>query len=70
MGVSGPSQLALALLSDHMMSDLMALKFYQDFKSLVIEKLDTDRWRLTSSDVQRFMEDIKSHRTSLIDELL
>ena len=47
-GGSGPAQLALALLADHLHDDPRALGLYQDFKQLVVAGLDSDEgWQLT-----------------------
>lgn len=49
---SGPAQLALAILADHLPSDEnRALAHYQRFKERVIARLASDRWTLTDRDV-------------------
>ena len=47
-GGSGPAQLALALLADHLGNDEQALAVYQRFKWAVIAKLPKHAWKLTS----------------------
>jgi hypothetical protein len=42
-GGSGPAQLALAICSDAVGDDQIALAVYQDFKAEVIAKLDADK---------------------------
>jgi hypothetical protein len=44
-GGSGPAQLALALLADAAGDDEVALKYYQEFKRLVVAHLE-DNWVL------------------------
>jgi hypothetical protein len=51
-GGSGPSQLALALLADHLADDDQALAQYQSFKFAVVAKLPTKGWTLTSDQIQ------------------
>ena len=62
-GGSGPSQLALAILSHHFgrgrAADGRALDLHQAFKWGVIAKLDYGQaWQLTSAQVQEAMEEI------------
>lgn len=53
-GGSGPSQLALALLADHLGDDQATLRAYQPFKWAVVAKLPIDEpWELTSEDIDR-----------------
>lgn len=58
-GGSGPSQLALALLADHLGDDEQALNLYQRFKWSVIAELPRHIWKLTSRDVDRALEKIR-----------
>jgi hypothetical protein len=51
-GGSGPSQLALALLADHLGDDKQAVSLYQSFKSAVVAKLPGRGWTLTSEQIQ------------------
>ena len=47
---AGPSQLALALLADHLGDDEAALRRYERFMREVVANLD-NAWRLTSDDI-------------------
>jgi hypothetical protein len=50
---SGPAQLALALLCDHIGDDKRALALYQDFKNAVLARIDKDEcWELSSDDIE------------------
>jgi hypothetical protein len=48
---SGPAQLALALLADHLKDDEQALWFYDRFKCVVVDLPVDKNWELTSSQV-------------------
>jgi hypothetical protein len=48
---SGPAQLALALLADHLGDDGRALALYEAFMRAVVAELDNS-WELTSSDIE------------------
>jgi len=48
---SGPAQLALAMLADHLGNDEQALNLYQRFKWQVIVELPRKRWTLTSREI-------------------
>ncbi len=61
-GGSGPSQLALAILSDHFgadvrtnvgrgLADVKALELYQDFKFACVAALPSDGWQLTTDHI-------------------
>jgi hypothetical protein len=56
---SGPAQLALAILADHLESGDAALEFYQRFKWEVIVGLPRKRWRLTGPQIDQALEDIR-----------
>ena len=49
---SGPAQLALALLADHLGHDRRAMLLYQTFKWKVVAQLDAHGWTLTSADIE------------------
>ena len=51
-GGSGPAQLALALLADHLGDDELALALHQEFKRVVIAKLSRPTWMLTSDQIE------------------
>jgi hypothetical protein len=52
-GGSGPSQLALAILADHFGDDEKALRSYQDFKFWRIAPQKSDRWKITSDEIDK-----------------
>jgi Family of unknown function (DUF6166) len=57
---SGPAQLALAILADHLADDRQALDMYQRFKWAVITELPRRRsWTLTNQDIDRAIEAIR-----------
>ena len=51
-GGSGPAQLALALLADHLADDDEAVVLHQEFKRAVVAGLDRRAWTLTSELIQ------------------
>ena len=55
-GGSGPAQLALALLADHLANDEKAMELYQDFKQRVITTLSHNNWSLTSADIDEALK--------------
>ena len=58
-GGSGPAQLALAILADHLRDDEQALNFYQRFKWAVIAELPGRGWTLTSDDIDQAIAGIR-----------
>jgi hypothetical protein len=59
---SGPAQLALAILADHLGDDREALNLYQRFKWAVIAELPRNcRWTLTSHDIDQAIKTIRDH---------
>ena len=50
-GGSGPAQLALAILADHLGDDSAALAQYQNFKWGVVANLPIESWTLSSEDI-------------------
>ena len=56
---SGPAQLALAILADHLADDQEALNLYQRFKWAVIAGLPRKRWTLTSHDIDQAIQAIR-----------
>lgn len=58
-GGSGPSQLALAILADHLSDDEEALEIYQHFKWEVIAGLPRDEWKLTSLEIEHALVGIR-----------
>lgn len=63
---SGPSQLALAILTHHLGDDIEALNLYQRFKWTVIAELPFKQWTLTRDDIDQALNRIRAERT--IDE--
>ena len=53
---SGPAQLALALLADHLGSDEQAFNFHHRFKWAVIAELPKRSWTLTSQEVDQVLQ--------------
>ena len=56
---SGPAQLALAMLADHLGDDEQALNLYQRFKWAVIAELPRKRWTLTSREIDDVLQRIR-----------
>jgi hypothetical protein len=63
-GGSGPAQLALAILADHLGDDQQALNLYQHFKWAVIAELPRHRWILTSRQINRALQNIHTLETA------
>jgi len=73
-GGSGPAQLALALLVEHFTVDRgdgmpwsnieAALHLYQRFKFKVVGGLDKKAWRLTTTDINRAIEELRQEETA------
>ncbi len=59
-GGSGPAQLALALLANHLADDRQALDIYQRFKWAVIVELPRKSWTLSSQEIDQSLERIRS----------
>jgi hypothetical protein len=59
-GGSGPAQLALALLADHLGDDEQAIALHQDFKWAVVTKL-AHSWTLTSQDIERVLQIVRKY---------
>ena len=58
-GGSGPAQLALAMLADHLADDAEALNLYQRFKWRVIAELPPKRWSLTDCQVDQALQRLR-----------
>ena len=54
---SGPAQLALALLADHLGDDARALALHQPFMRAVVADLDNS-WELTSADIDAALAEL------------
>ena len=63
-GGSGPAQLALALLADHLDNDDEAVVLHQYFKRAVVEKLPSRHWTLISQQIDRSLSVLKSSLTA------
>lgn len=59
-GGSGPAQLALAILADHLGNDRKALDLYQRFKWKIIVALPRRRWMLTSLIIEQVLQNIRN----------
>jgi hypothetical protein len=57
---SGPAQLALAILADHIGDDEAALEAYQFFKFNVLASLPESGWTLSSEDIDAGLEKIRT----------
>ena len=55
-GGSGPAQLALALLADHLGDDERAVALHQEFKWAVVTKLSRPTWTLTSDQIEHAVQ--------------
>jgi hypothetical protein len=49
---SGPAQLALALLADHLADDDKACELYQEFKRRIVARLPRGQWSLVSEQIE------------------
>ncbi len=59
-GGSGPAQLALAILADHLGDDEQARELYQDFKLQVIARLPQEQgWVLTPEQINDDLAEIR-----------
>jgi hypothetical protein len=61
-GGSGPAQLALAILDDHLGDDAAAVCLHQDFKRSVVTKLDRAEWRMSPREIDRWLGKRRSER--------
>jgi hypothetical protein len=57
---SGPAQLALALLADHLRNDYEAVRLHDEFKRAVVASLQRRGWRLTSQQIQESLKTLHS----------
>ena len=63
-GGSGPAQLALALLADHLGDADEAVALHQYFKRAVVEKLPSRHWKLTSRQMAEAVSALRSTLTA------
>src|SRR6185295_16253649 len=62
-GGSGPAQLALAILADHLTDDRQALDIYQRFKWTIIAELPRKNdWKLTSQVIDTVLQGIREQK--------
>src|SRR5947209_19175407 len=59
-GGSGPAQLALALLADHLADDDQAVRLHQSFKFAVVVKLPNTGWTLTSDQIKQAYQSLQT----------
>jgi hypothetical protein len=60
---SGPAQLALAILADHLADDRQALDMYQRFKWAVIVELPRKgSWTLTDQVIDQILQNIRNYK--------
>ena len=59
-GGSGPAQLALAILADHLGNDDEAVGLHQQFKWELVAKLPRLGWKLTSPEIEQWLLGLKS----------
>ena len=64
-GGSGPAQLALAILLA-VTDEVMAERFYQQFKWSVIAPIEADRWALDAGDVLDWLESAAAAPTGVV----
>ena len=57
---SGPAQLALALLADALGNPEEASRYHQEFKRLIVAKLEADHWTLTQEQIRQCVASIRS----------
>jgi hypothetical protein len=57
---SGPAQLALALLADHLGNDEEAVRLHQGFTRSVVSGLPHRNWTLTSLEIQKALTRLNS----------
>ena len=62
-GGSGPAQLALALLADHLGDDHEAVVLHQEFKRVVVAFLDRRGWTFTRDQIQIHLEALRAQGT-------
>jgi hypothetical protein len=58
-GGSGPAQLALAILADHLGNDEQAFNFHHRFKWAVTAELPRRSWTLTSLEIDQVLDSLR-----------
>jgi uncharacterized protein DUF6166 len=56
---SGPAQLALAILADHLAEDDRACELYQEFKRRIVARLPRGGWSLTSQQIEAALKAVQ-----------
>jgi hypothetical protein len=56
---SGPAQLALAILADHLRDDEQAINLHQRFKWAVVAELPKHKWTLTSKQIEVALQSLQ-----------
>lgn len=56
---SGPAQLALAILAEHLGDGQRAQRSHQEYKYRVVAGLPREGWRLTSEDISKVLAEIE-----------
>lgn len=57
-GGSGPAQLALAILADHLNDDQRALTLYPLFIWTAIAELPSNQWSISAEEIDQFLADV------------
>ncbi|MEJ0091329.1 MAG: DUF6166 domain-containing protein [Limisphaerales bacterium] len=65
-GGSGPAQLALAILADHLGNDEEALNLHQRFKWAVIVGLPRHYWTLTGQQIDEALQKLRKSEPQLV----
>lgn len=63
-GGSGPAQLALGILADHLNDDDEAVALHQEFKRTVVAGLPFNKWRLATDQIERALTALKPTKTT------
>jgi len=58
---SGPAQLALAILAEHLADDQQALNLHQRFKWAVVARLPRRHWTLTGEEIDAVLRELHEH---------
>ncbi len=68
-GGSGPAQLALALLADHLKNDDEVVALHQRFKHEVVASLSPQGWTLTDKQIEWAVESLRHAERGMPDQL-
>ncbi len=64
-GGSGPAQLALAILAEHLRDDRAALKWYQRFKWACIAQMRSGSWSLSSEEIDNCLAQLSEQQENI-----